>query len=62
MKAMLDFQWALTRVTAISGAAGAPELLNDGETDTSSQTYDASLRVTNWLETLEPGLPPPTPE
>lgn len=57
MKAMVDFQWAMARISALSGAAEAPELLHDEDTDTPSQTYDESLRVTSWLDIVEPDIP-----
>jgi len=46
MKAMLDFQWACIQISVMSGAAGSPEFLEDGDDDDAT---DARVRA--WLET-----------
>ncbi|KAK7398504.1 hypothetical protein QQX98_012112 [Neonectria punicea] len=54
-KAMIDFQWAIVCVAALSGAAGAPELLPDHE-----GWGDPDLRTALWVEAqAEMDVPPP---
>jgi len=49
MKLMVDVQWALIRIAAMSGAAGAPELLDDPRDPDS----DFQVRVRKLLERKE---------
>jgi hypothetical protein len=47
MKRMMDLQWALISILALSGATGAPELLDE------PNPPDHSMH--HWLENVEAG-------
>jgi hypothetical protein len=46
MKYMVDLQWALIRISAMSGAAESPELLQDPNDPDS----DHQIRIQQWIE------------
>jgi hypothetical protein len=52
MKKMMDLQWALISILALSGAAGAPELLNE------PNPPNHSMLVHNWLGNVEAEVGP----
>lgn len=57
MKIVLDVQWAVIRLSALSGAAGDWDLEENPDEEGATGDAAAAERVENWIESLPPSTP-----